>query len=391
MQCWTMDPVVLLSAFIIIFLQADVCLAENRTQLFRDIFNGYEPRVAPFDTLPDVLHLSGTISLISIRSVNEKDQTFSASIWISMVWEDRRLKWDPDSYKEITTIQTTSKYVWIPSSVCIFNEVTNDKCLTEEKPVTIYNSGTVVYTTSRESTSQCKIDISKYPFDTQTCSLQFGNLFSSSEFIYFVAPHSFYSLAYFDRSEEWEVVDTSVVEYKVPGIQQLHYHLVIKRKPSFIVLTVLVPVIILSILNIFSYVLPIDSGEKMGTSMAIFLTFAVFLTMINDTMPKADSVPPFMVYLSTQLVVSGLTVILEAIVLRVHFSSESTVEKPEKCKVEPIDLDPEQKKIRTWTKIKEFLRMVKSRLTAKRLDMIFMVLVIVTDFVSFIVFMAETS
>lgn len=258
-----MDPGVLLSAFIIIFLQADLCLAENRTQLFRDVFNGYEPRVAPFDTVADVLYLSGTISLISIRSVNEKDQTFSASIWISMAWQDRRLIWDPDSYKEITTIQTTSKYVWIPSSVCIFNEVTNDKCFTEEKPVTIYKSGTVVYTTSRESTSQCKIDISKYPFDTQTCSLQFGNLFSSSEFIYFVAPHSVYSLAYFDRSEEWEVVGTSVVEYKIPGIQQLHYNLVIKRKPSFIVLTVLLPVIILSILNISSYVLPIDSGEKM--------------------------------------------------------------------------------------------------------------------------------
>lgn len=388
MQCRTMDPGVLLSAFIIIFLQADLCLAENRTQLFRDVFNGYEPRVAPFDTVADVLYLSGTISLISIRSVNEKDQTFSASIWISMAWQDRRLIWDPDSYKEITTIQTTSKYVWIPSSVCIFNEVTNDKCLTEEKPVTIYKSGTVVYTTSRESTSQCKIDISKYPFDTQTCSLQFGNLFSSSEFIYFVAPHSVYSLAYFDRSEEWEVLGTSD---KIPGIQQLHYNLVIKRKPSFIVLTVLLPVIILSILNISSYVLPIDSGEKMGTSMAIFLTFAVFLTMINDTMPKADIVPPFMVYLSTQLVVSGLTVILEAIVLRVHFSSESTTEKPEKCKVEPIDLDQEQKKIKIWTRIKEFLSMVKSKITAKRLDMIFMVLVIVVDFISFIVFMAETS
>lgn len=113
--------------------------------------------------------------------------------------------------------------------------------------------------------------------------------------------------------------------------------------------------------------------------------------MINDTMPKADIVPPFMVYLSTQLVVSGLTVILEAIVLRVHFFSESTTEKPEKCKVEPIDLDQEQKKIKIWTRIKEFLSMVKSKITAKRLDMIFMVLVIVVDFISFIVFMAETS
>lgn len=77
---------------------------------------------------------------------------------------------------------------------------------------------------------------------------------------------------------------------------------------------------ILSVLNLFCFGVPIESGEKMGFCMAIFLTFAVFLTIINDSMPKSsDKVPYFTVYLITQLVVSGLVVVLETPVLFVHF------------------------------------------------------------------------
>lgn len=385
-----------IALFITILLLVGLTTAENRTQLFKDLFKDYEVRVAPFDTLADVMILSMSVSIISLRNVNEKDQTFSASVWISLSWLDERLEWEAKSYKGINSIQTTSKYVWIPSSICIFNEVTNDKCLTEEKPVTIYSSGHLVYTTSRESTAQCKIDVSKYPFDTQICSLYIGNLFVQSEFIYLSSSLSTYSLVYFDRNEEWEVLNAYPRDYTGTGATQIHFDLVVKRKSSYIVLTVLLPVILLSVLNIFSFVLPIDSGEKMGTSMAIFLTFAVFLTIINDSLPKTDSIPPFTVYLTIQLVISGLTVMLEAIVLRVHFSGKSDDETDEsngslsKTKIQPIDMNDEEGEIRVRNKICYLVKYIKSKLTAERLDRFFMVLVIVVDLISLTVFLAET-
>ncbi|XP_061175890.1 acetylcholine receptor subunit alpha-L1-like [Saccostrea echinata] len=379
----------------------NLCSATNRSQLFKDILDSHEVRVAPFDTVNDRIVLSITINLMSIRKVNEKEQTFSASFWISMSWGDYRFMWDSTSYKGITELQTTSKYVWIPSSICIFNDVTDKKCLTEEKPITIHNTGYLVYTTSRESITQCKIDIKKYPFDSQVCSLYFGNFFTSSEFIDLGTKYSSYSLTYYEQNEEWNVDDFGVTSMN----NQLAFSLSLKRKPEFIVLTVLLPVIILSVLNIFAFVLPIDSGEKMGTSMAIFLSFAVFLSTINDTMPKSDEIPPFTVYLTIQLVVSGLTVVLEAVVLHVHFSSCENENKSDNKivpadlldmkdtdhKIVPADLDVKDTLSQKDKSIKNLINFVKTKITAKCLDRIFMILVILVDVISLIVFISQTQ
>ena len=81
-----------IAVFITILLLVGLTTAENRTQLFKDLFKDYEVRVAPFDTLADVMILSMSVSIISLRNVNEKDQTFSASVWISLSWLDERLE-----------------------------------------------------------------------------------------------------------------------------------------------------------------------------------------------------------------------------------------------------------------------------------------------------------
>ncbi|XP_061175891.1 acetylcholine receptor subunit beta-like, partial [Saccostrea echinata] len=352
----------------------------NRSQLFKDILDNHEVRVAPFNTIADSIPLSISLSIMSIRKVNEKDKTFSASVWISMAWDDYRLMWDPASYMGIKQLQTTSKYVWIPSSVCVFNDVTDNKCLTEEKPVSVLNNGNVIYTTAKESLTQCQINVQKYPFDSQTCSLRFGNLFAFSEFLNFSAASSYYSLYFFEQSEEWEVQNASVTLQYTPAMTtELHFNLNIKRKPGFVVLTVLLPVIILSVLNVFAFVLPIDSGEKMGTSMSIFLTFAFFLTMIIESLPKSDDIPPFTVYLTMQLMISGLTVVLEAVVLHVHFKTDNNAENKAEKKVIPIDMELEH--VQTESK-RNLITFVKSKLTANVLDRIFLMFVIIVDFIS---------
>jgi nicotinic acetylcholine receptor alpha-7 len=88
----------------------------------------------------------------------------------------------------------------------------------------------------------------------------------------------------------------------------------------------------------------------MGFCMSIFLTFAVFLTMMNESLPKSsDKVSYFTLYLLTQFVLSGVTVVLEAIVLMVHFHSKPLIEnsqtnlkitdKRRKFKVNSVHLD----------------------------------------------------
>lgn len=370
------------------FLFGDMCIAANRTQLFKDVLDNHDSRVAPFNTISDIIPFSVSINLVSLRQVSEKDQTILTSSWITLGWSDNRLSWNPSLYGGIDNMLTTSKHVWTPTSICVFNEINENKCFTEERPVAIYNIGWVVYATSRDSITQCSINIKKFPFDSHSCFINIANYFGNADYLDPMLHYSKLETKYFQKNEEWDVTSTDVDLVTSIDVssnttyKQFYFYMEIKRRYIPVLFSVLLPVIALSILNIFCYLLPIESGEKMGTSMAIFLTFAVFLTIINDSMPKSEDTPYFTVYLMTQLLISGLTVVLESIVLYIHFNiSDSTGDN----KVAPLDIDDnlEKNSNKICGKCKHF------KISGKKLDLIFMIFVISANVVSFLYFMAK--
>lgn len=76
---------------------------------------------------------------------------------------------------------------------------------------------------------------------------------------------------------------------KMKFLQDLHFKLKLRRKPTRAALiSITFPVVLLLALNMLGYILPIDSGENTETSMAVFLTFAVFLLIIKDSLPTTD-------------------------------------------------------------------------------------------------------
>lgn len=374
----------------LIFLFWNICYATDRAQLFKDVIDKYDVRVAPFNTKADAAAFSLTVSLMSLRQVSEKDQTVALSFWLYMGWMDHRLTWNPSSYSGIDSIVTTSKYVWSPSSICLYNEINEDKCLTADKLVTITSFGWMTYVTSRESVTQCAIDITKYPFDSHMCSLYFGNLVETIDFLTIMEDQSGFFLQYYTESEEWEMVETSLKKQLFVGnnltYTQLHFNMKIKRRPMYVILSVLLPVIILSVLNIFCFVIPIESGEKMGTSMAIFLTFAVFLTIINDSLPKSDNTPYFSIFLVTQLIISGVTVVLQSIVLHIHFR-EAKGEEDEN-KVHPLDAS--EKDTTSGSRL-NCVKLKCLKINSKMLEKLFMICVVVIDFVSVVYFLASVK
>lgn len=101
----------------------------------------------------------------------------------------------------------------------------------------------------------------------------------------------------------------------------INMYVVLKRRPLFLTLSLVLPVITLSIMNAFCFLLPIESGEKMGLSVALFLTFAVFGSILSDAMPKnSDNISLFIVYVTIQIFLSGFSVVMETIiVLRLYY------------------------------------------------------------------------
>ena len=95
----------------------------------------------------------------------------------------------------------------------------------------------------------------------------------------------------------------------LPGWRLFHHNeavvvfeLTIRRKPFNILQTVVIPIAILSILNICVFVLPCESGERAGYAITVFLAFAEFMTVFSSTLPETfDRFSLFSMYLVIQM------------------------------------------------------------------------------------------
>ena len=59
-----------------------------------------------------------------------------------------------------------------------------------------------------------------------------------------------------------------------------------KRKPDFYGLNMILPVLLLAVMAVFVFMLPAESGEKIGFSLTVLLAFVVLMTLLGDKMPS---------------------------------------------------------------------------------------------------------
>jgi hypothetical protein len=72
------------------------------------------------------------------------------------------------------------------------------------------------------------------------------------------------------------------------SVTMVEFQLRLRRRWAYCVITIICPVIMLSILNMLVFLLPCDSGEKMTLAITGLLAFTVFLSMVDDQLPETS-------------------------------------------------------------------------------------------------------
>ena len=122
----------------------------------------------------------------------------------------------------------------------------------------------------------------------------------------------------FESNSEWDVIETSAYEDEETTDSDVVFTIKLKRKPLYVLLSVIMPIIMLAVLNIFVFVLPSDCGEKASYSITVFLAFAVFLSIISATFPEnSEVVALFSIYLIIQTLQSTIITLIALILTRV--------------------------------------------------------------------------
>ncbi|KAI8761344.1 neuronal acetylcholine receptor subunit alpha-6, partial [Biomphalaria glabrata] len=175
----------------------------EETDLRSNLLENYTYTIRPEATVK----VSLSFQAIAITSVDIKDQQFGISGWWLMTWSDTRLMWAPGSYGGIPILQFKNDQIWTPALV-VDNSVNDLSAIHEDTiPLRVDSKGKVTWNPPALLTVSCTMDITYFPFDTQTCALQVTSFGYTIQELSIFVYGSGVVLSYFSPDGEWRLLD----------------------------------------------------------------------------------------------------------------------------------------------------------------------------------------
>uniref|UniRef100_A0AAY4AQL3 Uncharacterized protein n=1 Tax=Denticeps clupeoides TaxID=299321 RepID=A0AAY4AQL3_9TELE len=237
---------------------------------------------------------------------------------IPLNWVNEFLSWNPEDYCEIGHVTIPKEYVWKPD-LSIYESIDSKAGMTETPFVQLWASGISVIGDSYKLTCSCKMDLYKFPFDTQRCMLTVLSIMYHSKSLHL----SFSQIHLMSLALQLQIrkdqcivgcvcVCVCVCESHVSTSDSMP-QVIIKRRPLLYVVNFLLPVLYFIVLDFASFFISEDGGEKLGFKVTLLLAISVLLLILHDLLPSTDhNIPLIGVYCSgifTALAVSVLETI----------------------------------------------------------------------------------
>lgn len=306
----------------VVFAQTSNNTKDLLTQLFTT--QSYNKYVRPQLDQSMVTLVFVDFTLVGFNGLDEVQQKLTITGYLLISWVDQHLSWTPSTYGGVNKLYINQQDIWKPDLALQNGFKELEELGSKFVLCQVSFDGSVVWMPFEVFETRCDVNIKYFPFDQQNCTLKFVVWSHSIHEINITAGIQGLNLEVFENGE-WEIVGQNSFSDLESFEARVSFSMRLQRKPLYIVLNIIMPVVFLSVLNLFVFMLPADSGEKMGYSITVFLSFAVFLTIVSDSLPdNSEDVPLLSVYLILQLSVGTLTVIVTSLQLRLNFRDENT-------------------------------------------------------------------
>uniref|UniRef100_A0A3Q3VPF6 Uncharacterized protein n=1 Tax=Mola mola TaxID=94237 RepID=A0A3Q3VPF6_MOLML len=293
--------------------------------------NRYNPLIRPAANRTERVTVKLQVSLAQLISVNEREQIMTTNVWLTQHWVDYRLSWDPATYEGIDKLRIPSRHVWLPDIV-LYNNADGTYEVTVFTNVIVLSNGSINWLPPAIYKSACKIEVKHFPFDQQNCTLKFRSWTYDHTEIDLILKTEAASMDDFTPSGEWDILalpGRRTVNPLDPTYVDLTYDFIIKRKPLFYTINLIIPCVLITSLAILVFYLPSDCGEKMTLCISVLLALTVFLLLISKIVPPTSLDVPLMgKYLIFTMVLVTFSIITSVCVLNVHHRSPSTHTMP---------------------------------------------------------------
>jgi len=213
-------------------------------------------------------------------------------------WCDDLLNWNSSEQlcfnrRNRSAIFFSPHEIWTPDIVAINGPGKPTKVLKYHYPVLVVCTGNVRWSYQDKLVSFCEFDVRNFPFDRQYCSILLQSTIHDSSQLKLRSLYNVVRLYNFINTE-WEITHATIEEidlynpHRARNFSTIKIGIEIKRLSRFYVLKIIIPFSIISSLALFSFCLPIDSGEKVALTVSVLLSLTIYLQIISDYVPKTE-------------------------------------------------------------------------------------------------------
>ena len=248
----------------------------------------------------DLRNLLFNMDLLSVGDLGH-DGVLHVTVRVTVSWTNNDLRWDEDRPGCLSSTPACQlflkrtkdfeRFVTLASNTKVYNfKLVNDTTTDllskkmEAYPLIVERNGTVAWSGELHLDVRCALkSVNYYPFDAQICRLQWEMVPELRQGMRL----QFEGDQKADNSDHWHVKS-----YKfVGGSQNGAFRLILLREPMTVMVTVLVPFLCFNALIGLVYVLPASSGERVGFSVTLVLSFSVLLMGISSMVPSDPNGP----------------------------------------------------------------------------------------------------
>ncbi|XP_046373235.2 neuronal acetylcholine receptor subunit alpha-10-like isoform X2 [Haliotis rufescens] len=306
----------------------------NQTALLDKVFTNYHSDVRPICGTDAPIEVKIGIAIRQVIELDEPKQILTINAWLRLNWYDCQFTWNATEYGGISSLILPYAKVWTPDITLYDNAGDELAGLKDYRPV-INSDGSASYNFPTIIQSLCKVDVTYFPFDTQTCALKFGSWAYHGLQVNSTNRASAGDMSNFKVNTEWDLVSVPVERHVVyygccpEPYPDVTFYVNLRRKPLFYTLNLLFPCILITTVALLGFLLPPDSGEKVSLEITVLLSLAVFLLVVSETLPPtSENFPLIGIYFCLSMMLVTFSTVLTVLVLNVHFKGQHGIGVP---------------------------------------------------------------
>jgi len=308
-------------------------------RLYDDLLSNYNRLIRPVVNHTETVTVKLGLRLSQLVDLNLKDQILTTNVWIEHEWHDYKFTWEPTEYGGVREIYVPSEHIWLPD-IILYNNADGDYIVKTMTKAILHHDGKVLWNPPAIFKSSCEIDVEFFPFDTQVCHLKFGSWSFDGfqvDLIHIDAVPGNNTVEYgMDLSEyylnvEWDILSVPAerhIKYYPccpEPYPDIYFNMVIRRKPLFYIVNLIIPCVGIFYLSILVFYLPAQSKQKTGLVITLLVSQTFYLTLIIEVIPATSLTLPLLGrYLLFSMVWIAIAIILTAWIINIHYRQPST-------------------------------------------------------------------